>query len=71
MDEIKSELQAANDCIVDILESYLEFLQYTIDMPKAFIKATATARINKWKPVLEITKKKQSEYTKVDGLSDK
>ena len=63
------ESQAANDCIVEILESYMEFInimESTLncyaelpDKIEAMSKTLIAKRRNDWKPILEKAKKMQ------------
>lgn len=67
-EEMDEELDAANDCIVEILESYMELLNIFEQTMKAQgvnqnIKAMALTfcqkRKNDWQPVLNEARKKQ------------
>lgn len=68
-EEWGKESQAANDCIVEILESYMEFInimESTLncyaelpDKIEAMSKTLIAKRRNDWKPILEKAKKMQ------------
>lgn len=71
LDNWESESNAANDCIIEILESYMDFVNYgrfatlaMIDANKDERKRTwrkfkniAQQRKAQWEPILEQTKK--------------
>ena len=66
------ESKAANDCIVEILESYMEFVsavKYAMnfaDMPYKIEKRllnTIKQRENDWQPILETARATQKEKT--------
>ena len=66
----EQESQAANDCIVEILESYMEFVsvvKYAMnfaDMPYKIEKRllnTIKQRENDWQPILETARATQKE----------
>ena len=68
-----NELKCANDCVIDILESYLEFVEImdrTLKMcnmpPKLQILADTliAQRKNDWMPVLKIAKEHQAKEKK-------
>lgn len=73
-EEMDSELDAANDCIVEILESYMEFInimESTLncyaelpDKIEAMSKTLIAKRRNDWKPILEKVKKAQKSAKK-------
>lgn len=73
-EEWDQESQAANDCIVEILESYMEFIdimESTLncyaelpDKIEAMSKTLIAKRRNNWKPVLEKIKKAQKSAKK-------
>lgn len=54
----------ANESIRDILESYIEFLQYinSCNSPARIIHDHADKRLDKWVPVLENVKAKSAEF---------
>jgi hypothetical protein len=68
-EEMDSELDAANDCIVEILESYMEFVdimdktihQYAKlpDTINAMFTMLLSRTRNQWLPVLNQSKRKQ------------
>ena len=70
-EETDEELAAANDCIVEILESYMELLNLFEQTMKAQgvnqnIKAMALTlcqkRKNDWQPILNEARKKQEAW---------
>lgn len=66
-DELEESLQAANDCIVEILESYKEFCLHVTEhagAPLLLLKMSKIT-IDRWAPILETAKKKQAEYQKI------
>ena len=73
-EEMDSELDAANDCIIEILESYMEFInimESTLncyaelpDKIEAMSKTLIAKRRNDWKPILEKVKKAQKSAKK-------
>ena len=73
-EEWEQETQAANDCIVEILESYMEFInimESTLncyaelpDKIEAMSKTLIAKRRNDWKPILEKVKKAQKSAKK-------
>lgn len=67
-EEWDKESQAANDCIVEILESYMEFIeifkktimaQATTPKIKVLALELCKKRKNDWKPILEYVKKRR------------
>lgn len=70
-EEMDSELDAANDCIVEILESYLQFVNVTERTIKCFAELPEKYETmfdmlvkkirNKWTPILETAVKKQNK----------
>ena len=68
-EEWDKESQAANDCIVEILESYMEFIRIMestlncyAELPdkiEAMSKTLITQRRKQWQPVLDKAKKMQ------------
>lgn len=73
-EEWDQETQAANDCIIEILESYMEFInimESTLncyaelpDKIEAMSKTLIAKRRNDWKPILEKVKKAQKSAKK-------
>ena len=62
------EAEAANDCIIEILESYMEFIeifkrtmmaQATTPKIKVLALELCKKRKNDWKPILEYVKKRR------------
>lgn len=70
-EEWDQESQAANDCIVEILESYLQFVNVTERTIKCFAELPEKYETmfdmlvkkvrNKWTPILETAVKKQNK----------
>ena len=70
-EEMDSEMDAANDCIIEILESYMELINIFEQTMKAQgvnqnIKAMALTlcqkRKNDWQPILNEARKKQEAW---------
>ncbi len=53
------ESDAANDCIIEILESYMEFCDLVIrwQPPYSRLSKMATQKVKAWTPILEHAKK--------------
>ena len=72
LDRCRSESDAANDCIVEILESYMEFVDIfektitakNIDKVKPLAKMLIHQHRSQWGEVLKIAKEKQNETAK-------
>ena len=72
-EEMDSELDAANDCIVSTIESYIEFIDIVqfnakvCNLPEQYQRMLNTLcerRRNHWQPLLEEVKKAQKSAKK-------
>lgn len=75
--QLEQESQAANDCIVEILESYMEFIDIVqfnakvCDLPEQYqrqLNTLCVRRKNDWQPILETARATQKEKTNGEVL---
>ena len=62
MDEIRAEFIAAEECLIEILESYIEFAD-RVERDPDHARIFAQIAKRKWQPVLDDIKAKHAQHT--------
>lgn len=62
MDEIREEFIAAEECLIEVLESYMEFADIVIVAPHNAMALADRAK-KKWQPLLDELKAKHAQHT--------
>lgn len=62
MDEIREEFIAAEECIINVLEAFMEFAERVYDEPGSAMVYAAIAK-RKWQPLLDELKAKHVKHT--------